>query len=78
MPRYNVKYPSGRWRVFSSVVDDWITPLMTFNELKAWRREEYGYQSGATDEESDSLLTLKPLCNVMSYEDACRIRRLNR
>jgi hypothetical protein len=77
MPRYNVKLPDGMWQVFSSICDDYITGPMTFAELKAWRRREYGEQSGRTDVESDSLLTGKPLVNTMSYKEAEWQRNLN-
>lgn len=73
MPRFNVKLPDGRWRVFSSVVEDYITEPLTFDELREFRRSEYG----ATDEETDTLLTDHPRINVMSYEEAeQRVREL--
>ncbi len=77
MPRYNVKLPDGRWRVFSSICDDYVTEPMEFVDLKSWRRFEYGAQGGQTDRESDSLLADKPLVNVMAYEDAEYMRSLH-
>ena len=73
MPRFNVKLPDGRWRVFSTVVEDYITEPLTFDELREFRRVEYG----ANDEETDTLLTDHPRINVMSYEEAeRRVREL--
>ncbi len=76
MPRYNVKMPDGRWRVFSSVCDDFVTDPMTFDELREWRRFEYGSNGGFTDKETDSLLTDRPRVNVLAYEDAMQRREL--
>ena len=71
MPRYNVKLPDGRWQVFSTIVDDFITDPMTFEELRDFRLEQYR----ATYADTDTLLTDKPTCNRMSYEEACwRVR----
>ena len=70
MPHYNVKMRNGSWRVYSSVVDGFITDDMTFHELAEWRRAKYGDRGGATDDETASLLTCKPKCNVMDYMDA--------
>lgn len=73
MPRFNVKLPDGRWQVFSTIVENFITEPMTFDELKNYRRYHYG----AADEETETLLTDRPKCNRMSYEDAqWRVREL--
>lgn len=73
MPRYSVELPDGTWRVFSTVVEDFVTEPMTFDELKDYRLGNYS----APYEETESLLTDKPRCNRMSYEDACwRIENL--
>lgn len=40
MPRYNVEH-EGRWAVFSSIVDDFITPFMPKEQFYDWRRTEY-------------------------------------
>lgn len=73
MPRFNVKLPDGRWRVFSTVVENYITGSLTFDELREFRRMEYG----ASDEETDTLLADRPRINVMSYEEAeQRVREL--
>lgn len=66
MPRYNVKLPDGRWQVFSTVVDDFVSEPMTFDELREWRRAEY---ISECDKETDSLLTDRPLVNRMDYSE---------
>ncbi len=70
MPRYNVKLPDGRWQVYSSIVDDFITDPMTLEELGEFRRREAVRQA---DEETASLLTDRPKVNVMSYEEAMEL-----
>lgn len=76
MPRFNVKLPDGRWRVFSTIVEDFITEPMTFDELRSFRRDEYGHTPG-TDLDTESLLTDKPHINRMGYSEAMwRARRL--
>jgi len=70
MPRFNVKLPDGRWRVFSTICEDYVSPPLTFEELRTWRKLEYGAQGGQTDRETDSLLTDKPIINVMDYKEA--------
>lgn len=39
MPKWNVKLKNGRWRIYSTVVDDYITKEMDFDELLEYRRE---------------------------------------
>lgn len=70
MPRYNVRLPDGRWQVFSSVVDNFITEPMTFDELREFRRME---AIEMADTETASLLTARPRINTMRYEDAIEI-----
>ena len=41
MPRYNVEHES-KWIVFSSIVDDFVSPLMTVDEFIQFRKIEYG------------------------------------
>ena len=41
MGRQYAQY-DGRWAVFSTIADGFITPLMSLEELEAWRKEEYG------------------------------------
>jgi hypothetical protein len=41
MPRFNVEH-EGKWIVFSSGVDDFITSFMTVEEFVKWRDTEYG------------------------------------
>lgn len=65
MPRFNVSLPDGRWQVFSTIVDDFVSEPMTFDELKDFRLKYYG----ATYEETETLLTDKPQCNRMTYEE---------
>lgn len=73
MPRYNVPLADGRWQVFSTIVDDYITKPMTFDQLKEYRRMHYG----SSYEETETLLTDKPACNRMSPEEASwRIQNL--
>ena len=44
MPRYNVKHPvTGKWAMFSSVSDMFITDWMDKEDYEAWRKEHlYG------------------------------------
>ena len=67
MPRYNVKLPDGRWQVFSTIADGFVTGPMTFDELREHRRRRAIEQC---DYETDTLLTDRPRVNVMSYEEA--------
>ncbi len=73
MPRFNVKLPDGRWQVFSTVVDDFVTEPMTFEELREFRR---GQAVREADAETDSLLTSIPRINVMSYDEALETIKL--
>ena len=41
MPRFNVER-NGEWACFSTIVDEFITPLMPLAEYEDWRRDEYG------------------------------------
>ena len=66
MPRFNVSLPDGRWQVFSTIVDDFVSEPLTFDELKDFRLKSYG----ATYEETETLLTDNPQCNRMTYEEA--------
>lgn len=75
MPRFNVKLPDGRWQVFSTVVDDFVTGPMTFEELREFRREQAVREA---DAETDSLLTSIPRINVMSYDEALETIKLIR
>ena len=72
MPRYNVPLPDGRWQIFSTVVDDFVTEPMSFDELRAYRRALYGTSS---DRDTESLLTDKPTIDRMDYEEACERMR---
>lgn len=71
MPRYNVRRPDGMWQVFSSVSEGFITGPMTFDELRDYRLGEYASPYA----ETDTLLTDRPRCNVMSYKEASRRSR---
>lgn len=66
MPRWNVKLKNGRWRIYSTVVDDYITEEMDFDELLEYRRK-LAIQNA--DKETYSLLTDKPLINITSEEE---------
>lgn len=66
MPKWNVKLKNGRWRVYSTVVDDYITKEMDFDELLEYRRE---LAIQKADKETYSLLTDKPLINITSEEE---------
>ena len=66
MPKWNVKLKNGRWRIYSTVVDDYITEEMDFDELLEYRRE-LAIQNA--DKETYSLLTDKPLINITSEEE---------
>lgn len=66
MSRWNVKLKNGRWRVYSTVVDDYITKEMDFDELLEYRRE---LAIQKADKETYSLLTNKPLINITGEEE---------
>ena len=66
MPKWNVKLKNGRWRIYSTVVDDYITEEMDFDELLEYRRK-LAIQNA--DKETYSLLTDKPLINITSEEE---------
>lgn len=72
MPRYNIKCPSGNWRIFSTVVNDFITNEMTNEEFINWRLEEYGEQGGSVEESLKFINTGSGL-NSMSYNEAIEI-----
>lgn len=67
MPHYCTKMNNGKWRVYSTIVDDYITDDMSFDELKAWRRE---VAMRRADEESDTLLTKRPCINYCTQDEA--------
>ena len=68
MPRFYVPLPDGRWRILSTIVDDFITNPMTFEELKEFRRNE-------ADIETDSLMQPHTTLNRMTYQDAVEYLR---
>ena len=72
MPRYNIKCPSGNWRIFSTVVNDFITDEITDEEFIRWRLEEYGEQGGSIEESLKFINTGSGL-NSMSYNEAIEI-----
>lgn len=61
MPRYNVNI-KDHWICFSSIVDDFVTPLMPIEDYEKWRKDEYGRQ----------LINLEQ-ANKMDAEEAYRI-----
>lgn len=67
MPNYCTKMNNGKWRVYSTIVDDYITDDMSFEELKDWRREVAIQRA---DEESDTLLTERPRINYCTQDEA--------
>ena len=67
MPHYCTKMNNGTWRVYSTIVDDYITDDMSFEELKRWRRE---VAIERADEESDTLLTERPCVNYCTQDEA--------
>ena len=67
VPHYCTKMNNGKWRVYSTIVDDYITNDMSFEELKAWRREVAIQRA---DEESDTLLTKGPRINFCTQDEA--------
>lgn len=67
MPHYCTKMNNGTWRVYSTIVDDYITDDMSFEELKAWRREVAIQRA---DEESNTLLTERPCINYCTQDEA--------
>lgn len=72
MPRFNVELPDGMWQVFSTIVEDFITEPMTFDELKDYRLEHYASPYA----ETETLLTDEPRCNRMDYWEAVRRSRM--
>lgn len=71
MPRYNVQHPkTGKWRCFSTIVDDWVTDWMPENLYEQWRRHEYGVHCGSVREAN--LMTLKEAVEIIrsKNEDA--------
>lgn len=75
MPCYCAKMNNGSWRVYSTIVDDYITDDMSFEELKAWRRT---VAIRRADEESDTLLTERPVLNVCTQDEADYWAGINR
>ena len=61
MPRFNVKHPdTGRWRCFSTVVDDWVSDWMDKEKYEEWRKFQYGIHNYSPAEQ----------CNMMTLEEA--------
>ena len=63
MPRYNVKVEKDDkeyWCCYSSIVDFFITPLLSKKDYEHWRLEEYGKANFKPVEE----------CNQMKLVDA--------
>lgn len=75
MPNYCTKMNNGKWRVYSTIVDDYITDDMSFDELKGWRREVAIQRA---DEESDTLLTERPRINYCTQDEADYWAGINR
>ena len=75
MPHYCTKMNNGKWRVYSTIVDDYITDDMSFEELKRWRREVAIQRA---DEESDTLLTERPVVNFCTQDEADYWAGINR
>lgn len=69
MPRYNVKCPNGKWRVFSSIVDGFISDEMTDEEFVEWRLNEYGNTGGSVESTWRFIHTGKG-ANSMDYNEA--------
>ena len=71
MPRYFVKNKKNEWNVFSSIIDDFLFDnFISFEQLKNEMIEE---KIKEYDKELDSLLTDRPILNVMDYEEATQI-----
>ena len=71
MPRYFVKNKKNEWNVFSSIIDDFLfDDFISFEQLKNEMIEE---KIKEYDKELDSLLTNRPILNVMDYEEATQI-----
>ena len=56
MSRYYVHLNNGNWRIYSSIVEDYVTDELTFDELAELRRQEAIQQ---TDIQTYSLLSPK-------------------
>lgn len=77
MSRFYVKNKEGKWNIFSSVIDNFVYPdFLPFYILK-----DLVLMSDIRDviedkeAELETLLTEKPMLNVMSYEEAMESRR---
>lgn len=56
MGRYYVHLNNDNWRIYSSIVEDYVTDELTFDELVEFRRQEAIQQ---TDIQTYSLLSPK-------------------
>lgn len=68
MPRYYVKNKEDKWNIFSTIIDNFLyEKWLTFNQLKETVITELVMDK---EEELETLLTDKPIVNIMSYEEA--------
>ena len=73
MARYYVP-KDDLWNIFSTVVDDFLySDFMSFEELKALVIGEVVVNK---IKDLETLLTEKPVLNIMSYEDAIMTQRM--
>ena len=66
MPRFYVQLDNNKWRVWSTIVDGWVTDPFSFDELKAFRRRQAIEKA---DADTNSLLTDRPHINKMEYKE---------
>ena len=65
MPRFNVKHlDTGKWRCFSTIIDDWITEWMDKKSYEEWRKQQYRIINYLPAEQ----------CNMMTLDEAEKIR----
>lgn len=73
MPRFYVKNNDDYWNIFSTIIDDYIyDEFVPFCEMKSRILSETLVNKS---NELDSLRTSTPVLNVMTLEEAERIRR---
>jgi hypothetical protein len=79
MPSINVHLNNGNWKIYSTIVDDWVSEELTYDQLCDRRIHR---AITIAKQENVSLLTSKPMVNCISeeewnneYEDLYRITK---
>ena len=73
MSRYYVHLNNGNWRIYSSIVEDYVTDELTFDELVEFRRQEAIQQ---TDTRTYSLLSPKSFLHRFEENEFKKYLRL--